>query len=110
MCLASGGHVVIKQYIKSKMSTRADRKMKREVRGRRCTPAQQCSTPAAEELVTARILGSFSQHLASSDNTSPARVQVRLMYCMRGQEGVAQILGDFETAAHFHIVVVGSCH
>jgi hypothetical protein len=30
------------------------------------------------------------------------------MYLLRGQEGVAQVLGDFEDDKHYHIIMVGA--
>jgi hypothetical protein len=32
--------------------------------------------------------------------------QIRLMYLLQGQEGVAQVLGDFEDDKHYHIIMV----
>jgi hypothetical protein len=53
VCLARGNHVIIKQYIKSRMSTRADHKMKREVGRHRKTAGQLGGSPADRKQVAA---------------------------------------------------------
>jgi hypothetical protein len=90
--------VIIKRYSKGKMSSRAVHKMQREVSGH-CHTLLAPGCAAGTCVAAARVC-----LLPCLDHRTV--LQIKLMYHLRGQAGVAQILGDFADAAHFYIAMV----
>ena len=94
-CTASRQDVIIKQYTKKDMTPSQIHKMLREVRG---APVSGSSYLAA----------SRGEWLCRRCAPSPAAcpLQTRVMHMVKGEAGVAHILGDFEDELHHYIVMV----
>ncbi len=106
-CTLTKTEVIIKQYIKAKMSHRALHKMQREASQHTTTSALLAQGVAAALLQRAQdclCLHIFVGNLELKPKCK-SPLQIRLMYMLRRQPGVAQILGDFEDEHYYYIIM-----